>query len=434
MATKKKDTNGASAPQATLELKIGRITEANHTGDWVDPAALREHPRNKVYFTEGPVEALERLGEDLATAGYKEAIVVTDETCGSGADVVIRGWRRTRAAAIKGMKVPVLRVSNLTVEQEEQALVRDNLSDLLGRRYVPSERALLVRGLVDNYTKLGLAGVGNNSDGSKPRTAEVIAKELGETTNGIKDLEAVFGSPHSTAALQAAVDDGTVALSVAVKIVREVGREPAIAAAVKKVRKGESDGAADTVIADARAKVDAALKELLAGRDRPKTKAKPEDAKPEEGFPAKKATNADGRQTTLEEFEEALERHEAASGGDLKHQPSASTSAGSASMTLEKGGEQAPASGQNRSGDDDKTVTTDDGEPISEKRKLANVTTKTAAAKSSDDEPILITFRIIVDGESRRGEFAIGGYGCELTLPIGSEPTLVGTIVAKKAT
>jgi hypothetical protein len=93
-------------------------------GNYRELTALKPNPKNPRKGTKGSVEKLaESIGKNPA---FFEArpILLSDRT---GELVIIGGERRSEAARLLGLeKVPTILIPNLTEEQEDEIMVRDN--------------------------------------------------------------------------------------------------------------------------------------------------------------------------------------------------------------------------------------------------------------------------------------------------------------------
>lgn len=239
--------------------------------DYVPARELRPHPRSLEHFEIGNDADLEGLRAQIKARGIRRPLLVTGEGCASGPNVVLGGCRRRHLAEQLGMDVPIVRVANLTADEEEEAVIADNIGDQDGRKLKPSKKAELEVRLREIYARAPgfrsdlKAGIGTNpSEPVAGKTDIIVAQKTGEPVNGIRDRNVVFQSAATTEVLKKSVDEGKISTTVAANIVRKETKKPEVKKAISNAKKTASPGEADlAVIEKAKTRVDAAAKAAL---------------------------------------------------------------------------------------------------------------------------------------------------------------------------
>jgi protein gp37 len=122
--------------RAPGRLPVGEIGTA-------DPKQLDEHWLSRRLFSLGSEDENGELVASIAARQYKP-ILITGDGCASPPNTVLDGRRQRRAAIQAGVnEVMVERVTNLSVDQEEELIIHSNIASGMARRYSERTKAEL---------------------------------------------------------------------------------------------------------------------------------------------------------------------------------------------------------------------------------------------------------------------------------------------------
>jgi len=244
--------------------------------DQIDPRELVEHRFSTEHFGLGDEADQDELAASIAAEGVRRPLTITGERCASPPNYVLGGCRRRAAAIRAGLaSVPVRRLDDLSAEDEESIVIGENLADQLGRRLLESRRAALERVLLERRRK----GQGHRSDlqtsadasgGSRGDARDIVAKELGVARNAVADRQTIFYSPVAPDTVKGAVDAGEISRSEAARMVRQVERQPDVAAVLAEPEHATINAARTVVEEAVRDRLRAGKKSTKTGKAPPK--------------------------------------------------------------------------------------------------------------------------------------------------------------------
>ena len=186
-------------------------------------ADLAPHPLNEKFYGPSSAKADGELATSMREYGQRSPLIICGKRCAHPEGTILAGHRRVRAAREIGLThLDAIVKDGLSERDEEKEILSDNLASYEHRELTQRqkyEHEKRVRELSGRKQ-----GVRNDLDPSKPagNTDSILGPSLGSTPNEIKSRRKVFSSSILVPELEAALDDGTVRLTVATSWVREV--------------------------------------------------------------------------------------------------------------------------------------------------------------------------------------------------------------------
>jgi ParB-like chromosome segregation protein Spo0J len=197
-------------------------------------ADLAPHPLNEKLYGPPSAKADGELAASMREYGQRSPIIICGKRCAHPEGTILAGHRRARAARAAGWKhLDAIVMDGLSEQDEEKEILSDNLAGYEHRKLTRRqkfEHEERVRELSGRKQ-----GDRNDLDPSKPagNTDTILGASLGSTPNEIRSRRKVFTSPVLVPELEAALEDGTVPLTLATSWTREVEHSVAAKAATE---------------------------------------------------------------------------------------------------------------------------------------------------------------------------------------------------------